>query len=77
MECFNNFLMGSTCKSIDDNDAENDLNCGDHDISEENNFDTLPRDQFCDILEKNAAAFSPSPESLPCLCPCPKSFVLV
>ena len=46
--------------------AEGDLNCGtlSLEVSEENNFNTWPKDCYCDILVKNVAAFCPCLKSL-------------
>ena len=61
VECFKHCLMGHTSRSMEDNGAENDLNCGGmvQEISEEKNFSMLPRDRSCDILVKNVIAFCP------------------
>jgi hypothetical protein len=55
--------------------AEGDLNCGtlSLEVSEENNFNTWPKDCYCDILVKNVAAFCPCLKSLPEV----KRFILI
>ena len=54
--------MGHPSRNMENSGAKCDLiNCGElsQDVSEEKNFSMLPRDCSCDILVKNAAAFSP------------------
>jgi hypothetical protein len=61
VECFKLKLIGHTCRNMEDNCTEGDLNCGDlaQEISEEKYFSLLPGDCSCDILVKNVAASWP------------------
>ena len=61
VECFKGFLTGHNSRSMGDSGAEDDLNCEEltQEVSEENNVSMWPRDSYCDISEKDGAAFCP------------------
>ena len=59
--------MDHPSRNVEDICAEGDLNSAGLalEFSEENNFNMLPRDSFCNILMKVVAALCPHPRNLP------------
>ena len=58
MQWFKHY-MGHSIKNIKDSGAKSDLNCVGLGQEVSENFSTLPRNCYCDILVKNMAAFCP------------------
>lgn len=58
MECFKHSFMGHTSRSMEDSSAEDNLNCGDQEVSEEKNVSVWPKDWSCDILVRTWLLFA-------------------
>ena len=61
MGCFKGCLRVHSSRSMEDSGPKSYLNCRDlaEEVSEEKNFNMLPRNHSCDILVKKVTVFCP------------------